>query len=121
MKIIRYLDAGGNEHYGAQETDGTAIELAGAPFSQLKLTNRPARISKLLAPLVPAQIFGIGLNYRRHAEETKAKIPEFPVLFGKGLNSLQNPRREPSIPMAPNPDAGAESGRSDSYSDASGQ
>lgn len=91
MKIIRYLDAGGNEHYGAQEPDGTAIELAGAPFSQLKVTNRPARVSKLLAPLVPAQIFGIGLNYRRHAEETKAKIPEFPVLFGKGLNSLQNP------------------------------
>ena len=40
---------------------------------------------------MPAQIFGIGLNYRRHAEETKAKFPKFPVLFGKGLNSLQNP------------------------------
>ena len=91
MKIIRYLDAGGKEHYGAQAGDGTAIELAGAPFSQLKATNRPALVSKLLAPLVPVQIFGIGLNYRRHAEETKAKIPEFPVLFGKGLNSLQNP------------------------------
>ena len=91
MKIIRYLDAGGNEHYGAQAGDGTAIELAGAPFSQLKATNRPALVSKLLAPLVPVQIFGIGLNYRRHAEEAEVKFPEFPVLFVKGLNTLQHP------------------------------
>ena len=40
---------------------------------------------------MPSQIFAIGLNYRRHAEETNPKIPEFPVLFAKGLNSLQNP------------------------------
>jgi 2-keto-4-pentenoate hydratase/2-oxohepta-3-ene-1,7-dioic acid hydratase in catechol pathway len=91
MKIIRYLDTEGNEHYGAQEPDGSAIELAGTHFAQLKPTIRQAQVNKLLAPLVPSQILGIGLNYRRHAEETKAKLPEFPVLFGKGLNSLQNP------------------------------
>jgi 2-keto-4-pentenoate hydratase/2-oxohepta-3-ene-1,7-dioic acid hydratase in catechol pathway len=91
MKIIRYLDSDGSEHYGALAPDGSAIELAGALFSQLRPTYRPAQIKKLLAPLVPSQILGIGLNYRRHAEETKAKVPEFPVLFGKALNSLQNP------------------------------
>jgi hypothetical protein len=32
---------------------------------------------------------GIGLNYRRHAEETKAKLPDLPVLFGKGLSSCK--------------------------------
>ncbi len=47
--------------------------------------------AKILAPIAPSQILGIGLNYRRHAEETKAKIPDYPVLFGKGLNSVQNP------------------------------
>ena len=36
-------------------------------------------------------ILCIGLNYRRHAEETNAPIPEFPVLFMKGPNTLQNP------------------------------
>ena len=91
MKIIRYLDLQENEHYGAKQEDGSAIELAGTLFSQLKPTNRPADVRKLLAPLVPSQILGIGLNYRRHAEETKAKVPEFPVLFIKGLNTLQNP------------------------------
>jgi len=33
----------------------------------------------------------IGLNYRRHAEETKGQIPEYPVLFFKGPNTVQNP------------------------------
>ena len=91
MKIIRYLDHQQNEHYGGEREDGSAFELAGTLFSGLKATNRPADVGKLLAPLRPSQIFGIGLNYRRHAEETNAKIPEFPVLFAKGLNTLQNP------------------------------
>lgn len=91
MKIIRYLDPQENERYGAEQEDGSAIELAGTPLSQLELTNRPADVRKLLAPVVPSQILGIGLNYRRHADETKAKVPEFPVLFFKGLNALQNP------------------------------
>ena len=91
MKIIRYLDLQEDEHYGAKQEDDSVIELAGSLFSQLKPTNRPADVRKLLAPLVPSQILGIGLNYRRHAEETKAKVPEFPVLFIKALNTLQNP------------------------------
>jgi 2-keto-4-pentenoate hydratase/2-oxohepta-3-ene-1,7-dioic acid hydratase in catechol pathway len=91
MKIIRYLDRHGSEHYGSEQEDGSAIELTGMLFSELKLTNRPADVRKLLAPLQPSQILGIGLNYRRHAEETRAKVPEFPVLFAKSLNTLQNP------------------------------
>ena len=91
MKIIRYLDSQEQIHYGAAQEDGSAIELTGELFSGLQSTDRRADVAKLLAPLAPSQILGIGLNYRRHAEETKARIPEFPVLFIKGLNSLQNP------------------------------
>ena len=98
MKIIRYRDRQGNEHYGAREEDGSAVELAGDLFSQLRSTNRPADIQNLLAPVLPSQIFAIGLNYRRHAEETNAKIPEYPVLFAKGLNTLQNPGEPIFIP-----------------------
>src|ERR1700731_4401507 len=46
---------------------------------------------KLLAPLEPLVILCIGLNYRKHAAETGAKIPEYPVLFVKSLGALQNP------------------------------
>jgi 2-keto-4-pentenoate hydratase/2-oxohepta-3-ene-1,7-dioic acid hydratase in catechol pathway len=31
----------------------------------------------------PPVIFCIGLNYRRHAEETKARLPQFPIVFMK--------------------------------------
>lgn len=36
----------------------------------------------------PEKIICIGLNYRRHAEETGAAIPEHPVLFSKFNNAL---------------------------------
>jgi 2-keto-4-pentenoate hydratase/2-oxohepta-3-ene-1,7-dioic acid hydratase in catechol pathway len=43
-----------------------------------------------LGPCVsaPGKILAVGLNYRRHAEETAAVIPETPVLFSKFNNSL---------------------------------
>ena len=36
----------------------------------------------------PEKIICVGLNYRRHAVETKAAIPESPVLFSKFQNAL---------------------------------
>ncbi len=36
----------------------------------------------------PNKIICIGLNYRKHAEETKATIPEYPILFNKFNNTL---------------------------------
>jgi len=38
------------------------------------------------------------LNYRRHAAESGAKPPEIPVVFAKGVNSLQNPNDPIEIP-----------------------
>jgi 2-keto-4-pentenoate hydratase/2-oxohepta-3-ene-1,7-dioic acid hydratase in catechol pathway len=40
---------------------------------------------------VPVQILCIGLNYRGHAQETHAKLPEYPVVFMKGVGTVQNP------------------------------
>ena len=49
--------------------------------------------SALLGPPVPrpAQIFGIGLNYRDHAEEAGLKIPDLPVVFTKFPASVAGP------------------------------
>lgn len=91
MKIIRYQDNKGNIGHGALPADGTAPKLAGNLFDSPKVTNEKAAVAKLLAPVEPAMIICIGLNYRRHAQETNAKIPEFPVVFFKGLNTLQHP------------------------------
>ena len=91
MRIIRYLDPDNQVKYAFEDPDGHAIELEGDILADLRSLDRPADVRKMLAPIAPSQILGIGLNYRRHAEETKAKIPDYPVLFGKGLNALQNP------------------------------
>ncbi|WP_163875026.1 fumarylacetoacetate hydrolase family protein [Paenibacillus favisporus] len=43
-----------------------------------------------LGPCVthPNKIICVGLNYRKHAEETNAPIPEYPILFSKFSNTL---------------------------------
>ena len=98
MKIIRYQDTQGNIGFAALQADGSALKLAGELYSGLRLTNETADVAKLLAPLAPTAILCIGLNYRKHAEETGAKFPEFPVLFFKGINTLQHPGEPIQIP-----------------------
>lgn len=39
----------------------------------------------------PAQVFGIGLNYREHAVETGAPIPDSPLTFTKFSSSINAP------------------------------
>jgi 2-keto-4-pentenoate hydratase/2-oxohepta-3-ene-1,7-dioic acid hydratase in catechol pathway len=51
-----------------------------------------------MAPIEPTQILGIGLNYKKHAEETNMPIPKFPVVFYKNKNSIQHPNGSILIP-----------------------
>ncbi len=98
MKIVRYLDGGGRERYGALNADGSVVLCESDPFQGLQSTGEAAEVQKLLAPIEPTQILCIGLNYRRHAEETGAKLPEWPVLFVKGLNAVQHANDPIQIP-----------------------
>jgi 2-keto-4-pentenoate hydratase/2-oxohepta-3-ene-1,7-dioic acid hydratase in catechol pathway len=54
-----------------------------------------------LGPIVPSpgKIVAVGLNYRRHAHETGAAIPETPILFSKFNNSLAAACE--SVPLPP--------------------
>ncbi len=91
MKIIRYRDSSGKNHYGSEQTDGSSLRIEGDVLGAHRVTAERADLRKLLAPIVPTQILGVGLNYRHHAQESGMKVPEVPVLFVKGLNTLQNP------------------------------
>ena len=42
----------------------------------------------------PSQVFGIGLNYRKHAEESGAQIPTSPLTFTKFPSSVGNPNAD---------------------------
>jgi 2-keto-4-pentenoate hydratase/2-oxohepta-3-ene-1,7-dioic acid hydratase in catechol pathway len=91
MKIIRYIDAQGHTGHAASQLDGTHLAVEGDLFAEYRVTGRPVEVVKLLAPLQPAAILCIGLNYRRHAEETKAPIPPHPVVFMKLPGAVQHP------------------------------
>jgi 2-keto-4-pentenoate hydratase/2-oxohepta-3-ene-1,7-dioic acid hydratase in catechol pathway len=98
MRIIRFLDSVNQLHFGVDQNDGTALRIEGDILANYTVTHQKVAIQKRLAPLQPTAIFCIGLNYRKHAEETGAKIPEFPVLFMKNPGAVQNPGDPIEIP-----------------------
>ncbi len=91
MKILRYLNPAGEIGYAQQHADGSAEKLSGALFHGFTATGEPAEVAKVLAPLEPRVLLCIGLNYRQHATETHAPIPQVPVLFMKNPAAVQNP------------------------------
>ena len=93
MRIIRYLDSQDQIGFAADNR-----KISGDIFGVFSITNEPADVRKVLAPVVPVALMCIGLNYRQHAIETNAKIPEFPVLFFKAVTALQNPGDPIRIP-----------------------
>ncbi len=100
MKIVRYIDAEGNTQTGSLQADGSAERLSGDVYGTLTPTGDKDSIAKLLAPIQPTSILCIGLNYKFHAEESGASVPERPILFVKGINTLQNPGDPIEIPTA---------------------
>ena len=56
--------------------------------------------SLTLGPAVPnpGKIICVGLNYRKHAEESGAAIPESPVLFSKFSNTVAAPGEDVPLP-----------------------
>ena len=91
MKIIRCHDRNGIPCHAALQSNGSALKLEGGIFDAPRLTNEETSTERLLAPVEPEAIFCIGLNYRRHAEEGNAPIPEWPVVFMKSKASVQHP------------------------------
>ena len=98
MRIVRFIGQGGDVRYGRQGPAGTVELLEGDLFQGLTPTGEKAQVRKLLAPLAPVNIFCIGLNYRDHAAETGAPIPENPVVFMKPTTTLTNPGDPIRIP-----------------------
>lgn len=100
MKIHRYLDDNHIARLCARADDGSLEILEGDLFAGLVRTGKFVTGDRIQAPIVPVAILGVGLNYRRHAEESGAKIPEYPVLFSKPLTALQHPGAPILIPTA---------------------
>ncbi|MCX6971099.1 MAG: fumarylacetoacetate hydrolase family protein [Verrucomicrobia bacterium] len=91
MKIQRYLDKKDEVGFSCLLPDGSSEKLAGGLESGFFRTGEAADVAKVLAPVIPPAVYCTGLNYRKHAEETGARIPQFPVLFMKAASAVQNP------------------------------
>jgi 2-keto-4-pentenoate hydratase/2-oxohepta-3-ene-1,7-dioic acid hydratase in catechol pathway len=91
MRLIRFVDPHGMVRYASQQPDGSALLVEGDIYGAFTVTRQRAEVAKLLAPVAPTAFFCIGLNYRKHAEEGKNPIPQWPVLFMKNPAAVQNP------------------------------
>ncbi len=97
--------ASDEHYYDLQETSGGAVgsDPMQALASRAQLAELNAELAgrtptgtlagaNLLAPVPrPPQCFGIGLNYRRHAEEADMTIPDVPMVFAKFASSITGP------------------------------
>ncbi len=92
MKIYRLRDLRHQQRLATSDDGTNFYALNGNMFlREFKITNERIDVLSLLAPIEPRTIYGIGLNYRKHAEETGAKIPEHPIVFLKSPTALQDP------------------------------
>ncbi len=126
MRLVTFM-SNGDPHIGAEGLQGivdfavvapelpeTMLELLADGPSALDEARRVAAKAfatgvdvlpldrvRLLAPLPrPGKIFGIGLNYRDHAEETGNPIPEVPMVFSKAVTAVIGPGAAIEIPPA---------------------
>jgi 2-keto-4-pentenoate hydratase/2-oxohepta-3-ene-1,7-dioic acid hydratase in catechol pathway len=98
MKLIRYLDHSSKIQYAAEQPGGAHLRMEGDPFGNNRVTQESASITKILAPVAPVMIWCIGQNYCQHAAEVGMSSGDYPVLFAKGANTLQDPGAPIAIP-----------------------
>jgi 2,4-didehydro-3-deoxy-L-rhamnonate hydrolase len=118
MKLFRFGDIN-REKPGVITSDGTKIDVSafGEDFNEMffendglkrlsvwlkenvkkcPVVNATVRIGSCIAR--PSKIICVGLNYAKHAEETKAAIPTEPILFFKATSALCGPYDPVIIP-----------------------
>ena len=98
MRIVRVVNASGSELLCCEHGEGQLTRLEGELFGELSDTGEAVAPSDRRAPLVPCDIYCIGLNYARHAEEGGKPIPDHPVVFMKSTAAVQHPAEPIVLP-----------------------
>ena len=101
MKIIRYKNSAkeNNIKYGILE-DEKIFELEGDVFGDFSIGTEVGNLEniELKAPVDPPNIIAIGLNYKKHAEESGIRLPDKPIIFIKANTSVADPDKEIVLP-----------------------
>ena len=75
MKLVRYA-RGAEVGYGVLEADGTIHAIEGSPFERFERGRAVGSIAdvRLLAPVVPSKVVGVGSNFYSHLEGAPAGL-----------------------------------------------
>lgn len=89
---VRY-DTGAATRTGRLLDDDTIEAVDGTPFGGARPTGERVALDsvRLVAPVAPRRVFGIGLNYVNHIREVGAKTPEVPLVFMKPDSAVIGP------------------------------
>ncbi len=109
MRIARIAQPDGFA-FVAIDGDGTdpaglhAVEIAGNQVAQPEFTGRrwPLADVRLLAPILPSKVIGVGRNYADHAREMGAEAPADPVIFLKPSTAIIGPNVPIELPPSAN-------------------
>jgi 2-keto-4-pentenoate hydratase/2-oxohepta-3-ene-1,7-dioic acid hydratase in catechol pathway len=99
MRFIRYQTKNQPPSYGWVQDDLVgAIE--GSPLTEFR--RLPANLSlesvRLLPPILPSKVIGVGRNYGEHARELGNEVPDVPLIFLKPPTSLIGPEAAILLP-----------------------
>jgi 2-keto-4-pentenoate hydratase/2-oxohepta-3-ene-1,7-dioic acid hydratase in catechol pathway len=102
MKLIRFVSEQGETLYGAynEQRPQRSRILRGDFATGFEETGEEAVIERLLAPVAPPNVLALGLNYRKHADETRVSYPEIPVIFIKANTTVIGPGETILLPSA---------------------
>ena len=97
-RIYRLAQGMGGRY--AVERDGKLFWMRGDVFGTYDIGDEipDGAAPKLLAPVSPAIVVCIGLNYKDHAAEMKKQLPEEPLVFLKPPGSVIGPEEPIRIP-----------------------
>ena len=90
MKIFRYLDQSGKMGFGRFDEQGKTYLILLKGDGDFEATDQAITPFQFLTPIDFRCIYAIGLNYRKHAEETGLDIPKHPMVFMKAPTAAQN-------------------------------
>jgi 2-keto-4-pentenoate hydratase/2-oxohepta-3-ene-1,7-dioic acid hydratase in catechol pathway len=82
------------------DVDAQAREIADHPFGNPSFTGRRWALAdvRLLAPILPSKVIGVGRNYHQHAAELGNAVPDEPMVFMKPSTSVIGPGAEIVMP-----------------------
>lgn len=99
MRFIRYQIKSETPGFGWVHEDRVG-PVEGSPFDEFRRleASLPLESVRLLPPVLPGKIIGVGRNYVAHAKEHDAEVPDVPLLFLKPPSALIGPQQPILLP-----------------------